>query len=119
MEEYYALDALIFIDAALRAAVRGEGVGGMIVEYALSPLYQYLCDREYGYLDIGSSAEEIEWESRLSGDPIMAEGIRFIDSIVAKAESGEPVTIDEIIAISARERALLPPAAESGRAGPR
>jgi hypothetical protein len=113
MEEYYALDALIFIDATLRSAVRGEGVGGMIVDYALLPLHQYLCDREYGYLDIGSSPEEIAWESRLSEDPIMAEGIRFVESIVAKAESAEPVTMDEMIAISARERALLPPATEN------
>ena len=110
MEEYYALDALIFIDAALRAAVHEEGVGGMVVEYALSPLHQYLCDREYGYLDIGSSPAEIAWESRLSEDPIMAEGLRFVDSTVAKAESGEPVTMSEMLAISGRGRVLLPPA---------
>jgi hypothetical protein len=113
MEEYYALDALVFIDAALRVAVRGEGIGGMVVEYALFPLYQYLCDREYGYLDIGSSPEEIAWESRLSEDPIMAEGIRFVESIVARAESGEPVTMDEMMGMAARGRALLPPAGEN------
>jgi hypothetical protein len=108
MEEYYALDALILIEAALRAAVRGEGINGMVVEYALLPLREYLCNREYGYLDIGSSPAEVAWESQLSDDPIMAEGIRFVDSIIAKAESGELVTIDEMMAISARGRALLP-----------
>jgi hypothetical protein len=109
MEEYYALDALIIIDAALRAAVRAEAIDGMIVYYALLPLHEYLCDREYGYLDIGSSPEEEEWEAGLSEDPVMAEGIRFVDSVVARAESGEPVTVDEIIAISVRGRVLLPP----------
>jgi hypothetical protein len=109
MEEYYALDALIMIDAALRTAVRAEAIDGMVVYYALLPLYQYLCDREYGYLDIGSSPEEVAWEAGLSEDPFMAEGIRFVDSIVAQAESGEPVAIDEMIAISAGGTVLLPP----------
>jgi hypothetical protein len=108
-EEFYVQSMIVVADAALRAASHGETVNGELVEYALAPLHSYLCERDLGVVEIGSSQREIAWEAQLLGDPAMRAAINFVNSTVIAGESDLRVSTEEIETMSSSGGALVPP----------
>jgi hypothetical protein len=108
-EEFCVQCMIVVVDAALRAASHGETVSGELVEYALAPLHSYLCERDLGVMDIGSSQRELAWEAELPHEPAMREALRFVDSTVGAAEGEGPMSIEEIEEISRGGGVLMPP----------
>lgn len=53
----FAMDTAICVDAAVRAADPERDVNPGWVEYALQPAITTLCERETGYLDLGSESQ--------------------------------------------------------------
>ncbi|MFF3468833.1 hypothetical protein ACWCQN_47880 [Streptomyces sp. NPDC001984] len=108
-EEFCLQCMIVVVAAALRAASHGETVSGELVEYALAPLHSYLCERDLGVMDVGSSQRELAWEAELPHEPAMREALRFVDSAVVAAEDEEPVSLEEIEAMSRSGGVLMPP----------
>jgi hypothetical protein len=108
LAEFYMLDAMVVVDGALRTASGGLGNGGL-VEYALRPMHTYLCERDLGVLDIGSSNSEMEWEAQLVTDPDMAAALQFVGECISRAEETTRLTNEAISDAASGGRALIPP----------
>lgn len=106
----FAQDAVICIDAAVRAAA-GTDVDPMWIEYALEPSTTAAALTGRGLVDVGSSAEDEAWRSSLLENPLVAEPISFLREATSALGQWDVTDRESTIStLRARAAVLLPPA---------
>lgn len=71
----FAQDAVICLDAAIRAASTNEKVDPAWIQYALEPITMMVCQEETGFYDLGSSASAAEWDKKALDNPRLLKAI--------------------------------------------
>lgn len=78
----YAQNAVICVDAALRAIWPKEQVDPSWVQYPVETVKVAICVAENGVVDLGSSPEAIEWSNRVAEHPRMREELQFLRKLI-------------------------------------
>ena len=96
----FAVDVTICVDAAVRAGDLAQQVNPAWVEYALTPAISAVCERETGYVDLGSSEMADRWRSSALKNPKIREAFKAVsamaDSVAAHGDTINTKLLDRL-----------------------
>lgn len=98
----YAQDSAACVDASLRAVDQSEAIDPRWVEMAIEPTKISLCHEQTGYLDLGSSDKNLDWENSVTQHPKMKAVIDFCRETISFVKSKNSFSAAEIGALRAR-----------------
>jgi uncharacterized protein YjaG (DUF416 family) len=96
-ESTFAMDAVICVDAALRACDPGQSIEPAWVEFAVDPAITTLCEQQTGYLDLGSSPEEDVWRAQALRNPALKGAFEAVSEMVDLLSLLESTITQEIL----------------------
>ena len=100
LDAAFAIDVTICVDAAVRAGDPAQEVNPAWVEYAVTPVISTVCERETGYVDLGSSEMADWWRSRALKNPEIREAFKAVsemaDVLVAHGDAIRENSLDRL-----------------------
>lgn len=103
----YAQDAVICVDAAVRALTPGESLNSGWVEYAIEPVKTKVSVRKSGYMSMEGEVAEA-WEAQLMADPELAIFLKDCEDLIARLESATNILNIDSLRMEARSKAIQP-----------
>lgn len=103
----YAQDAVICVDAAVRALTPGEPLNSDWVEYAIEPVKTKVSIQKSGYMSMEGEAAEA-WEAQLMADPEFAMFLKDCEDLLARLEAATNLVNIDSLRMEARSKAIQP-----------
>lgn len=101
----YAQDAIVCLDAALRALIPGETLNGNWVEYALEAIRTKVSVEKFGYSSVEGAAGD-EWEAKLAVAPEVATFLRDCDDLISRIQTTKTLPLIAKIRSEAKSKKL-------------
>lgn len=103
----YAQDAVICVDAAVRALIPGEPLNGGWIEYAIEPVKTKVSVQKSGYVSMAGEAAGA-CEAQLVADPEIATFLNDCENLIARLEAVTNIPNVDSLRLEARSKAVHP-----------